>query len=198
MGQEWATTVPFLYFTDHPEPLGSLVTEGRRKEFQHFSAFRDPAVRNQIPDPQDSETFTRCRLPWDEIAEEPHASILRLCATLLTLRRNEPALRFAQLDSFKAFALTEATLLIRQDADAGPSLLVVIAMRGSDVVDLAGHPCLEGLLSDRCQTVLTTEDHPFAPEPMPPIVNLSGEAPIIRFARPSAVLLRVWPRARLA
>ncbi len=59
MGQEWAAGTPFLYFTDHPEPLGSLVTEGRRKEFQHFSAFSDPEAQERIPDPQSPETFAR-------------------------------------------------------------------------------------------------------------------------------------------
>src|SRR5690606_31763313 len=51
MGQEWAASTPFLYFTDHPTELGRLVTEGRRKEFEGFSAFRDPARRTAIPDP---------------------------------------------------------------------------------------------------------------------------------------------------
>jgi maltooligosyltrehalose trehalohydrolase len=43
--------VPFQYFTDHPEELGKLVTEGRRNEFKSFSAFSDPANRERIPGP---------------------------------------------------------------------------------------------------------------------------------------------------
>ncbi|MDP9291124.1 MAG: malto-oligosyltrehalose trehalohydrolase, partial [Verrucomicrobiota bacterium] len=31
MGQEWAASAPFLYFTNHHSDLGKLVTEGRRK-----------------------------------------------------------------------------------------------------------------------------------------------------------------------
>src|SRR5262249_39504061 len=34
MGQEWATTRPFLYFTDHSEEIGREVTKGRRREFR--------------------------------------------------------------------------------------------------------------------------------------------------------------------
>ncbi len=52
MGQEWAASSPFLYFTDHDEDLGKIVTEGRRREFRHFLAFVDPAEREKIPDPQ--------------------------------------------------------------------------------------------------------------------------------------------------
>ena len=51
MGQEWAATAPFQYFTDHVPELGKLVTEGRRNEFRRFAAFADPKLRDQIPDP---------------------------------------------------------------------------------------------------------------------------------------------------
>ncbi len=193
MGQEWSASTPFLYFTDHPEALGKLVTEGRRQEFGGFSMFSDPEARERIPDPQAASTFESSRLDWSERAREPHASMLRLYQTLLALRQREPALRFAQPDSFEAFALTESTLLIRQDAEAGPSLLAIIQMNGSARVDLQGHPSLEALSGSRCQLVLTTEDPPFAPEPDPPMVDLAGDAPVIEFARPSAVLLRAWP-----
>jgi maltooligosyltrehalose trehalohydrolase len=196
MGQEWATSVPFLYFTDHPEELGRLVTEGRRSEFRQFRMFADPEARSQIPDPQAESTFRASKLPWREIESEPHASTLRLYRTLLALRRTEPALRLAEPGSFQAFALGETTLLIRQDADVGPSLLAVIQMQGSAEVDLAGHACLEGLEASLSQLALTTEDPAFAPDSLPPEIELSGAAPRIRFARPSAVLLRVWPAAQ--
>ena len=42
MGQEWAASTPFLYFTDLDPWLGRSVTEGRRREFQDFPGF-DPA-----------------------------------------------------------------------------------------------------------------------------------------------------------
>jgi maltooligosyltrehalose trehalohydrolase len=192
MGQEWAASSPFLYFTDHNEELGRLVTEGRRQEFRHFRMFADPAARATIPDPQAESTFAASRLDWSERDDEPHASTLRLYEALLALRRTEPALRYAFPGSFRAFALTDTTLLVRQDADVGPSLLAIIQMDGPARVDLDGHPALEGLSGPRCQLTLTTEDPPFAPDPAPPTVELIGPAPVIRFARPSAVLLRAW------
>jgi maltooligosyltrehalose trehalohydrolase len=195
MGQEWASSSPFLYFTDHPEELGRLVTEGRRREFRHFRAFADPEARDSIPDPQAGSTFEISKIRWDEIEAEPHASVLRLYRSLLALRKSEPALRYSEPGSFRAFALGETTLVLRQDADLGPSVLAIIQMQGSARADLLGHPSLEGLDEPRCQLVLTTEDPPFAPDPSPPRVDLSGEAPRIEFSRPSAVLLRAWPTA---
>ena len=82
MGQEWAATSPFLFFTDHNPELGKLVTEGRRKEFESFSGFS-----GEVPDPQDPETFKSSRLRWNEIERPLHAGMLRLYEDLLALRR---------------------------------------------------------------------------------------------------------------
>jgi maltooligosyltrehalose trehalohydrolase len=37
MGQEWAATTPFQFFTDHNAELGLMVTAGRREEFGAFA-----------------------------------------------------------------------------------------------------------------------------------------------------------------
>ena len=78
MGQEWAASSPFLFFTDHHAELGELVTQGRRQEFQHFSTFADPTIRETIPDPQAESTFRASKLNWDECEREPHAGIRNL------------------------------------------------------------------------------------------------------------------------
>jgi maltooligosyltrehalose trehalohydrolase len=191
MGQEWAATTPFLYFTDHPETLGKLVTAGRRAEFRHFSAFSDADARERIPDPQAETTFAASRLDWSETTREPHASTLRLYRRLLVLRRQEPALRCGR---FSAFALTEQTLLLRQDAETGPSLIAVIQMKGSARVRLTNSEALEGLDLSLCQVVFTTEDRAFAPDPQPPVIDFLDEELTITFRRSSAVLLTVWPQ----
>lgn len=198
MGQEWSASSPFLYFTDHPEELGRCVTEGRRREFRHFRAFSDEAARQGIPDPQAESTFRRSRLNWEETCREPHLSMFRLYQALLAVRRAEPAIQHAEAGSFRAFALSESTLLLRQDAEGGPSVLAVIQRDGSAEIDLAGHPGLERLISTRCQVILTTEDPPFAPDPLPPRIEVAGVAPRISFQRPSAVLLRAWTESDAA
>lgn len=59
MGEERGLETPFLFFTDFHGDLADAVREGRRKEFSAFSHFRDPKIRNQIPDPNDPQTFNR-------------------------------------------------------------------------------------------------------------------------------------------
>jgi maltooligosyltrehalose trehalohydrolase len=192
-GQEWATRSPFQFFTHHDDELGRAVTEGRRQEFRHFAAFSDPASREAIPDPQAESTFASSRLDWSEPLQEPHASTLRLFRALLTLRSSEPALKNARIGSYRAAALSDQSLLLRNDADVGPSLLIVLHLGGDTEVSLSSLAELEGLDTARCQLVLTTDERPFAPEGRPPAVSLDGEAPRIRFEGPSAVILRAWP-----
>src|SRR6516225_9372550 len=86
MGQEWAASTPFLYFTDHHDELGRGVTEGRRKEFADFSDFRDPKKRARIPDPQALTTFTNSKLNWLELEQPLHAETLRLYHDFLQFR----------------------------------------------------------------------------------------------------------------
>jgi 1,4-alpha-glucan branching enzyme len=62
MGQELAAARPFLFFCDFGPDLAEAVTSGRRREFARFARFADPESRAAIPDPNDPETFERCRL----------------------------------------------------------------------------------------------------------------------------------------
>jgi maltooligosyltrehalose trehalohydrolase len=135
MGQEWAASTPFLYFTDHPEELGRKVTEGRREEFSGFSAFADPAVRERIPDPQHVSSFNRSRLDWSELDDASHAGIAALYRELLALRRSHPALLERARTSWSVQAHGAATLTwLRQGG--GRDLLLVAHLSGSHVLEL--------------------------------------------------------------
>lgn len=197
MGEEWAASTPFLYFTDHDEDLGKIVTEGRRREFRHFLAFVDPDARERIPDPQTVSTFKASRLDWEEPLGEPHASVVRLHRQVLALRRTDPALRAATLETAQAVALGEdALLLIRRPSGEGDPLVVVVRLRGAGPIDLRGQPSFD--LDSRWELVLTSEDPPFATDPAAPEIDLSGAAPRIAFQRPSAVVLRMRASANPA
>jgi maltooligosyltrehalose trehalohydrolase len=57
MGEETASTSPFLFFTDHHAELAEAVREGRRQEFAGFAEFADPERRERIPDPNAERTY---------------------------------------------------------------------------------------------------------------------------------------------
>lgn len=117
MGQEWAASSPFLYFTDHDEELGALVSAGRRDELRRFAAFTDPAVRARIPDPQAQATFERSRLDRAERDHAPHARVLDLHRAILHLRREDPVLRARDRRLLAARAHREVVVVERRAAD---------------------------------------------------------------------------------
>ncbi|HEX2189319.1 MAG TPA: malto-oligosyltrehalose trehalohydrolase, partial [Longimicrobiaceae bacterium] len=189
MGQEWAATSPFQYFTEHPEELGRLVTEGRRAEFSGFSAFADPAMRERIPDPQDPETFRRSRLRWEERARPPHAGVLTLYRELLALRRAEPALRERGRGSVAASALGERAIALRRSGPDGSALLLVVALDGLLRVDTAERAETRPPGGGRWELVLATEDARFGGEREGELAALSRDG-VLETEGPGAVLLR--------
>ena len=79
MGQEYDENNPFQFFTDYGDPaLQTAVTEGRRNEFKDFD-FQD------VPDPQDAETFNRSKLNWQLTRGEN--LMLDWYSSLLALRK---------------------------------------------------------------------------------------------------------------
>jgi maltooligosyltrehalose trehalohydrolase len=89
-GEEYGEPNPFQFFTDHIDPFIAHATrEGRKKEFEKFSAFSG----EDVPDPQDPETFTRSKLSRREDPE-----LRAWYAKLLRLRRQLPRELETQVD----------------------------------------------------------------------------------------------------
>jgi maltooligosyltrehalose trehalohydrolase len=94
-GEEFGTSAPFMYFTDYDDPeLGRAISEGRKKEFIAFGWSPD-----EIPDPQDEQTFINSRLKWSELSKEPHASLLKWHKDLISLRRSRSELSDGNLNA---------------------------------------------------------------------------------------------------
>jgi maltooligosyltrehalose trehalohydrolase len=96
-GEEWSSSSPFQYFTDHEDKeLGRLVSEGRKKEFAAFGWKPD-----EIPDPQSAETVQRSVLHWDELEQPSHAAMLDWYRQLIQLRKDYPELTDGKLEDVK-------------------------------------------------------------------------------------------------
>jgi maltooligosyltrehalose trehalohydrolase len=79
MGEEYGETSPFQFFTDYGDPaLQKAVAEGRRKEFKEFKW-------DEVPDPQDTETFRRSKLHWNLASEDN--DLLQWYRDLLRIRK---------------------------------------------------------------------------------------------------------------
>jgi maltooligosyltrehalose trehalohydrolase len=173
MGQEWAAPEPFLYFTDHHVELGRLVTEGRRKEFEHFAAFAEEHKRETIPDPQSPDTFRRSKLDWGKRSASPHAGCLRWYQTLLQMR--SWLLAAAEFES--AHAVNAATVAVRWRSASG-ALAAVIALEAAEVQSQAWN---------HMQWILSSESEQFLPEPRP--VTWDAHHSRLIFPRAGAVVL---------
>ena len=185
MGQEWAASSPFFYFTDHNEGLGRAVREGRIREFRKYDDFNDPERLATIPDPQLESTFLASKLDRDERYREPHASTLRLYRALLALRRDEPAFRRG---SFQAYALGADGLAIHHDVGTGSEVAAIIRFQGSRSLSFGWHPGVPPHPTPKI--ILTTEDPVFAHDPMEIRLDLTGRVARIHFDRPGAAILR--------
>ena len=144
MGQEWAATTPFLFFTDHNEELGEQVRAGRAEEFDHFADFD-----GTIPDPQAQDTFERSKLRWSERDAGRHRRMLALYQDLLRLH--------AKLDGAPEITVhSDYALTLRR----GEHVLLV-ALADEETIPLP----------DRTEVLFHTELKKYAPEPVSPFVD---------------------------
>lgn len=82
MGEEWATSSPFLYFANHEdEEMRRQVAEGRQREFAAFGFDGD------VPNPEDQQSYETSKLNWEEQQEGKHGEMLSWVKSLIKLRR---------------------------------------------------------------------------------------------------------------
>jgi maltooligosyltrehalose trehalohydrolase len=143
MGEEWGADTPWQYFTDHTDPFfASAVSEGRRSEFAAHGWDFD-----EVPDPQDKETFLRSKLDWSQLSQEPYASLLSWYRELLALRRARPELTDSRLSLVRAeYDEAARWLLVHRGA------LRIAANLGTEPADI---PLASGVAP---ATVLTASD----------------------------------------
>lgn len=134
MGQEWGSRRPFPFFCDFGKELGEKVTEGRRKEFEKFPQFSDPAARASIPDPQLEETQAAAVLDWKERERGEYAEWLALHRELLVVRRTEilPLLLDASGHAGRFALFADGGLAVRWRFPKG--ILLLVANLGSEPV----------------------------------------------------------------
>jgi len=130
MGEEWAASTPWQYFTDFDADLGDRVRQGRAAEFSRHAW--DAA---EVPDPQDPATRDRSVLRWEERDRPPHDRMLAWHRDLIALRRAEPELRDDDLDAVRVTTGPGS-------GDVGRGWLVVHRGQFDVLVNLTGGPAV--------------------------------------------------------
>ncbi len=145
MGQEFAASSPFLYFTDHGPDLAKLVYEGRRRFLSEFPSYRSPGAQEVIPDPNDPASFARSKLDHSE--RDRHSAWYALHKDLLELRRTDPVLAAQARDRLDGAVIGPHAFLIRYFGIDDDDRLLVINL---------------GM------------DHPYRPSPEPLLAPVQG------------------------
>lgn len=170
MGEEYAETAPFQFFTDHGDPdLVRGVREGRKAEFADFVA----AHGQEVPDPQDPATFERSKLNHGLRERGRHKVIRELYQELLRLRRELPAMRaesLADLDVLHVDERTRTLAILRRSGDAVAWLGLNF---GPDPAILRPPPGGWEGVSDSADPRWADPDAPPAPPPGEPLAPYS-------------------------
>jgi maltooligosyltrehalose trehalohydrolase len=139
MGEEWAASTKWPFFTSHSEPeLKEATGKGRVEEFRDHGW-----DTSEMIDPQDPAAFYSAKLDWSEVFVDVHREMLDFYETLIRLRRQHADLRDPRLDR----------VLAEFNEDQGWFVL----HRGSLRV-IANFLDTEQVITESCQEILLSTD----------------------------------------
>jgi len=120
MGEEFAASSPFHYFTNFLDStLAEAVSKGRKLEYEAF--FTDRA----FPDPQSPDTFAMSRIDWFEHERSFHRGMLELTRALISIRKRIPSLSNCRKDMTRVdFSEAKRWLVINRADSSGPSAFI--------------------------------------------------------------------------
>ncbi|MGC4031525.1 MAG: malto-oligosyltrehalose trehalohydrolase [Tepidisphaeraceae bacterium] len=158
MGQEWAASAPFLYFTGHNDQLAPLIKAGRAKELSQFASVATPDMRSALRDPGDAATFADCKLNHAERHLPGHAEVFRLHRDLLKLRQSEPTFRRVQRrGDVDGAVLGPGAFVLRYFGERQDDRLILINLGSDLTLRPAPEPLLAPPIDQRWSVLLATE-----------------------------------------
>lgn len=86
MGEEWAASAPFPFFSDYGGDLAEAVRRGRAEQMKRTGQGDEETLR-RMPDPQAESTFLSAKLRWQELTESHHAAQVGWYRRVLEARR---------------------------------------------------------------------------------------------------------------
>lgn len=186
MGQEWAASSPFPYFTNHAGSVGENIRRGRLAEFRDQKAFYGEEVLAQMPDPEAVETFLSAKLKWPERSIRPHADVLALYRECLRLRAAEPVFQSPPRETWRVELIGRDVLALRWGAaEADWLLLFSLTTPDERIVD---SPHVRPRVGHHWRRVLASNEERFGGPGVREATG--GEDGIPVLVSPGAMLLR--------
>ena len=123
-GQEFASSAPFRYFSDHDPELSKLVANGRAEFMSQFQSFGKAEVSVTLIDPGDPIAFAQCKLDFSE--RERHAESYSLHKDLMRLRKTDPVFKAIPELKIDGAVLSDRTFLVRYFAKGEGDRVLII------------------------------------------------------------------------
>jgi maltooligosyltrehalose trehalohydrolase len=142
MGQEFASSAPFLYFADHKPDLAKRVAKGRQEFLRQFPCLNHPDLAGQLALPHEPQTFQRCKLDPGEAAR--HTGAVELHRDLLRLRREDPTFRLQRPRGVDGAVLGPEAFVLRYFGETPRQDRLLLVNLGRDLVN---QPLPEPLLA---------------------------------------------------
>jgi maltooligosyltrehalose trehalohydrolase len=139
-GQEYAANTPFLYFADHHPELAKVVAEGRDTFLRQFPSIATDEAGAHLPNPEQEETFLRCKLNSAE--REQHGEVYRLHRDLIHLRKYNPLLVEGKRGSVDGAVLADSAFILRYFGRKQDDRLLVVNLGVQLHLDPAPEPLL--------------------------------------------------------
>ena len=192
MGQEHASSRPFLFFVDHNDGLRPLIKDGRCDFLSQFPSFASAEACDALTDPSDPAAFESSKLDGKEAEEE--GPIWRLHRDLLAIRRDDPVIAEQDRRRLDGAVLGPEAFLLRWFGEENGDRMLLVNFGRDLVYDPAPEPLLAPPGGSRWSLVWTS-DHPGygGPGVVPPEA-LGGW----RLPSQCAILLRSESRAARA
>jgi maltooligosyltrehalose trehalohydrolase len=184
MGQEWAASSPFPYFTDHPGEIGEKIRGGRLNEFREKNADYGDDILARMPDPQAEATFRSAKLRWEERDDPTRAGILALYRACLRLRATEEVFASADRDLWRVDLVSADVLAIRW---GGPDhdWLLLFALSPGGGIRRVDDSLVKPRIGRRWRLALASNERRFGGDGVAAPVD-----GVIELATPGAILVR--------
>lgn len=159
MGQEWAASARFPFFTDHPGEIGANMRGNRLKEFERYNATHDASTLARMPDPQAEETFRAAKLDWSERERPVYAATLALYRDCLRVRAQHSIFQSPPRTAWRVQRVGEGSLGLRWSQPERDWLLVTAMAAGEP--SITDEPFVRPRAGRQWQVVLDSEDERF-------------------------------------
>lgn len=141
MGQEFAASSPFPFFSDITGLDGSILA-GRKKFLSQFKSFSSARSLSRIPAPSKLSTFLSAKLDFNE--RKTHSAMYRFHRDLIRLRREDPVVRELSRFDIDGAVLGESVFILRYFSRSRGDRLLAVNL-GARKFTCA--PCPEPLIS---------------------------------------------------